>query len=296
MSGRVVGYFPKTLLLLCFLAGAAGCGGSVIEIDGADYELPVGEGEAAQFDDDTVLPPTQANRPELTISPEASSLPGEPEYLAPLPDGPALRLDPPVLPEGREPSENAEVNEAGEDEEQAATLGEWAARQHLVDTALHIYRTLKVGVRYPVKTSSGTVKLLVRYGVDTRSTISDSGSFMCTDFILYAFTQAGYDLAEAGLGARTTSGMAQAFKKRKNGTTTLFNPQGGRVAPKIGDILFEPGHVALITAIEGNTLTYTQFNARQQWTRKITRENGTYRIGSTGGQNPVNGWGFHFAD
>ena len=231
-------------------------------------------------------PGVQGTRPS---SPE-QQLPGEPQ-----PGGTNVNLHPVDLPVEPEPDPlpTEPILQPPTIDAPAPNGDEDAARNHLVQTALEVYETLDAGSQYPVKAGGTTLSLLVRYPKGTHDTVSDYNSFMCTDFVLYTFTQAGYDLSESGLGSRTTSGMQSAFENKENGDNISFTPQGGDTPPKPGDIAFMQGHVAIITAVDGDTITYTQYNSRSQYSGKLTRSGGGYRIDISYGMT-INGWGFYY--
>ena len=283
----------STVLGLLTLLFSIGCGEYPVMTPEEDWN----EQQYSPYAETGVVQPA-LERPSLQLPSEAQpeTTPSwNPDLLpsAPTSPSPMTNLQPVNLAQAPVAQTQPELEEAPET---AATLSEWAARQRLVESALRIFRDLEVGKRYPVHTQWGTVNLLVRYAFNPRSTISESGSFMCSDFVLYAFTQAGFDLADADLGPRSSGGIEKAFKANRDGEYILYTPQGGAVPPRPGDILFMPGHVAIATAVDGDTLTYTQFNSRTQGTRKITRTASGYRLEATGGRKEISGWGFYYTD
>jgi len=201
---------------------------------------------------------------------------------------PETEIQRPELP--RPPDGEPEVVDLGAP---VQTQGEGEARELLVSMALRIYETLEAGSTYPVRSGAGTRNLLVRYPKGTHTVKTASGTFMCTDFVLYTFTQAGFDLSEAGLGSRSTRTMTKKFREHANGENVTYTSQGGNTPPRPGDIAFMQGHVAIITAIDGTKVTYTQFNSRNQYRGKLTRTGDGYHLEVNYGI-PINGWGFYY--
>jgi len=231
--------------------------------------------EALESDQRIIRP--QPNEPEVPSSPELAVLPPV-SVPTPLPEAPIV-VEPPAVPPPAAPY--------------YPTGKEQAAREHLVETALSAYENLEVGRKYPVRTGGTTLQLEVVYPKGTHDTISDYNSFMCSDYVLYSYTEAGYDLSEAGLGSRTTSGMLEAFRSNANGENISFTPQGGTTAPKVGDIAFLQGHISILTEVTDTSVIYTQFNARNHYSGKLTKQGNSYQLDiSWGGK--VLGWGFYY--
>lgn len=175
--------------------------------------------------------------------------------------------------------------------------GEEGARQHVAASATDVYLNLVAGQRYDQTvnygSSSSSINLLVLHPPGTYDTTSNADTMMCTDFVIYSYAEAGYPLNEAGLAIRVTGSMESAFKKAANGINIFYGEQDGSEPPRVGDVVFMPGHVALITSINGNDIEMSQFNSRHTYAGKIEQRGGNYHFGSSVFPN-ITGWGFYF--